>query len=71
MMILMGDIVTVVRDIGGDETFVTGRVSGLVQKDNGDLKYFYIKGLDTQLWMSDGWRFHDDSIEFEIDEDEE
>ena len=71
MMILMGDIVTVVRDIGGDETFVTGRVSGLVQKDNGDLKYFYIKGLDNALWVSDGWRFHDDSIEFEIDEDEE
>jgi len=71
MMILMGDLVTVCREVAGDEVFVTGRVSGIVQKDSGDLKYFYIKGLDTQLWMNDGWRFQDDSIEFEMDEEEE
>ena len=69
MMVLLGDLVTVSREIAGDEVFVTGRVSGIVQKDNGDLKYFYIKGLDTQLWMNDGWRFQDDT-EYEGEEEE-
>lgn len=65
-MILLGDTVTVGREIAGDTTWVTGRVSGIVQKDNGDLKYFYIKGIDTCFWMSDGWKF-----ESEIEEGEE
>ena len=69
MMVLLGDLVTVLREIAGDEVFITGRVSGIVQKDNGDLKYFYIKGLDTQLWMNDGWRFQDDT-EYEGEEEE-
>ena len=66
MMVLLGDVVTVHRDIGGESTFVTGRVSGIVQKDNGDLKYFYIKGVDNSFWMSDGWQFE---MEEEGDED--
>lgn len=66
MMVLLGDVVTVYRDIGGEQTSVTGRISGIVQKDNGDLKYFYIKGLDNSLWMSDGWQFAED---FEGEED--
>jgi hypothetical protein len=41
-------------------------VTGLVQDDTGQLKYFYIKGLSTQLWMSDNWKFQD---EVEDDED--
>lgn len=69
MMILMGDLVTVCREVAGDEVFVTGRVTGIVQKDNGDLKYFYIKGLDNALWMNDGWRFQDDT-EYEGEEEE-
>jgi hypothetical protein len=36
---------------------VTGRVSGIVQNDSGDLKYFYIKGIDASFWVSDGWTF--------------
>jgi hypothetical protein len=67
MMILMGDTVTVSRELGDDITWVTGRVTGLVQDDTGQLKYFYIKGLSTQLWMSDNWKFQD---EVEDDEDE-
>ena len=31
MVILLGDLVTVSREVGGDEVFVTGRVSGIVQ----------------------------------------
>ena len=67
-MILLGDEVTVTRTIGGESTYVTGRVSGLVQHDNGDLKYFYIRGIDSSFWLSDGWVFDDG---FEIIEGEE
>jgi hypothetical protein len=46
----------------GDEfTFVSGRVNGIVLDERGDLKYFYIKGIDSAFWMSDGWKFQDDS----------
>lgn len=68
MMVLLGDEVTVTREVGGETTYITGRVSGIVQKDNGDLKYFYIRGVDTALWMSEGWHFQD---EFTIEEGEE
>jgi hypothetical protein len=68
MMVLLGDEVTVTREVGGETTYITGRVSGIVQKDNGDLKYFYIRGVDTALWMSEGWQFQD---EFTIEEGEE
>jgi hypothetical protein len=70
MMILLGDMVTVTREIAGDLTVVSGRVSGLVQKDSGDLKYFYIKGIDTAFWLSDGWQF-DEEIEMEMEEENE
>jgi hypothetical protein len=63
MMVLLGDEVTISRDISGSTTWVTGRISGIVQKDNGDLKYFYIKGVDNSFWMSDGWVFADEEEE--------
>jgi hypothetical protein len=70
MMILLGDTVTVTREIAGETTYITGRVSGIVQKENGDLKYFYIRGVDTSLWLSDGWQFEDDyTVENEGDDD--
>jgi hypothetical protein len=70
MMILLGDTVTVTRELAGETTYITGRVSGIVQKDNGDLKYFYIRGIDTALWLSDGWQFEDDyTIENEGEEE--
>ena len=59
MNILLGDDVTVQRTIGDDMTFVTGRVSGLVLNDHGELRYFYIKGIDSAFWMNEGWRFED------------
>jgi len=70
MQIFLGDMVTATREIGGDVTVVSGRVQGLVQKDNGDLKYFYIRGIDAALYMSDGWVF-DEAFEIELDEREE
>ncbi len=57
MMLLLGDEVTCFREVGGDTSIVTGRVTGIVQNDNGDLKYFYIKGIDAGFWVSDGWTF--------------
>jgi hypothetical protein len=66
MVILLGDAVTVTREIAGEKTYITGRVSGIVQKDNGDLQFFYIRGLDSALWMSDGWQFED---EFDLTEE--
>jgi hypothetical protein len=68
MQIFLGDSVTATREIGGDVTVVSGRIQGLVQKDNGDLKYFYIRGIDTALYMSDGWQFDEP---FTIEEDEQ
>ena len=67
MILLLGDTVTVVRTINGEPTYITGQVSGIVQKDNGDLKYFYIRGIDSPLYMYDGWTFE---TEEEIDQDE-
>lgn len=66
MMILLGDRVTAFREIGGDSAIVTGRISGIVQDDNGDLKYFYLKGIDSSFWLSDGWTFeYEEEIEGE------
>lgn len=69
MNLFLGDMVTATREIGGDVVVVSGRISGLVQKDNGDLKYFYIRGIDNSFWISDGWIF-DDGIELEEGEEE-
>ena len=57
MMLLLGDQVTCFREVGGDTSIVTGRVTGIVQNDNGDLKYYYIKGIEAAFWVSDGWTF--------------
>ena len=69
MNLFLGDMVTATREIGGDVVVFSGRISGLVQKDNGDLKYFYIRGIDNSFWMSDGWMF-DDGIELDEGEEE-
>jgi hypothetical protein len=66
-MILLGDFITATRALGDDVTVVSGRVTGIVQKENGDLKYFYVKGIDSSLWMSDNWQFE---TEEEGNEDE-
>ena len=67
MNIFLGDEVTVSREVGDDITWVTGRISGIVQTDFGQLKYFYLKGIDHSFWMSDGWKFASE-IEGEDDE---
>ena len=69
-MIFLGDEVTVSREVGGDFTLVSGRVTGIVQNDNGDLRYFYIKGIDNAFYMSDGWAFAEDEIMTDEGEEE-
>jgi hypothetical protein len=71
MQVFLGDEVTVTREVSGELTLISGRVAGLVQKDNGDLKYFYIRGIDTALYLSDGWRFDDEEFIMEIEKEEE
>lgn len=68
MNVLLGDFVTVQREVGEDLTYVSGRISGVVLSDRGDLKYFYIKGISESFWMNDGWKFQE---EVEENEDED
>lgn len=59
MQIFLGDEVTVSREVGDDTTWITGRVTGIVQNDEGSLRYFYIKGVDSAFYMNDNWKFQD------------
>jgi hypothetical protein len=68
MFIMLGDEITVGREISGETTWVTGRVTGIVQNDHGELKYFYVRGIDSAFYMNDGWKFAD---EIEEGEDED
>lgn len=67
MNLLLGDEVTVQREIGNDLTYVTGRVSGVVLNDHGELRYFYLKGIDSAFYMNDGWKFQEEWEEGEED----
>ena len=67
MNVLLGDEVTVQREMGEQLTFVSGRVNGIVLDDRGDLRYFYIKGIDGAFWISDGWKFQEEYDEGEDD----
>lgn len=69
MLVMLGDWVTVTRDLGDDCTVIHGRVSGIVLNDCGDLRYFYIKGIDSAFWLSDGWKFEEE-IDNEGEDDE-
>ena len=60
MQIFLGDEVTVSREVGDDTTWITGRVSGIVQNDEGSLRYFYIKGVDSAFYMNDNWKFQEE-----------
>jgi len=64
MMLFLGEEVSASREMpDGDITFVTGRLNGLVKYDDGELKYFTIRGVDQAFWLSDGWKFEDLEIE--------
>lgn len=69
MFVMLGDEITVGREVTGETTWVTGRVSGIVQNDHGELRYFYIRGIESSFWISDGWKFAEE-IEDEDEDDE-
>lgn len=63
MQVFLGDEVSIFRKVGNDETYVTGRISGVVLKDSGELNYFYLKGIGAAFWLSDGWMFLEEGEE--------
>lgn len=67
MIVLLGDYVALSRTVGDDVTTISGRVSGIVLNEMDALKYIYIKGVDTSLWMSDNWQF--ESLEEESEDE--
>ncbi len=64
--IFLGDTITMHKSIGDDETWITGKVTGIVTHDEtGRVKYLTIMGIEQPIWLSDNWKF------VEEDEDED
>lgn len=67
--IFLGDTVTMLKEVGDDVTYVTGKVMGIVMHDEtGRIKYVTVKGIEQPIWLSDGWKFVEET-EYEEDED--
>lgn len=65
MNIFLGDSITLTKE----ETIITGKVTGIVLDDKGELERIYLSGLDTAFWFAyDKWRVVDDQEEDEEDE---
>lgn len=68
MQIFLGDRITIMK---GD-TWITGQISGVTLDDRGDLERIKFQHIDSQFWMSQGWKFVDEEstewIEGEEDE---
>ena len=67
--IFLGDTVTMLKEVGDDVTYITGKVTGIVTNDEtGRIKYVTVKGIEQPIWLSDGWKFVEET-EYEEDED--
>jgi len=67
--IFLGDTVTMLKEVGDDMTYITGKVMGIVTNDEtGRIKYVTVKGIEQPIWLSDGWKFVEET-EYEEDED--
>lgn len=67
--IFLGDTVTMLKEVGDDMTYITGKVTGIVTNDEtGRIKYVTVKGIEQPIWLSDGWKFVEET-EYEEDED--
>lgn len=67
--IFLGDTVTMLKEVGDDMTYITGKVTGIVTNDEtGRIKYVTVKGIEQSIWLSDGWKFVEET-EYEEDED--
>lgn len=71
--IFLGDTITMLREIGDDCTYITGKVTGIVTEDRtGEIRYITIKGIEQAIWLNQNWKFVDNAteeVEYE-DEDE-
>lgn len=64
--VFLGDTVTMYKLIGDDETYITGKVTGIVTHDEtGRIKYITVKGIEQPIWLSDNWKFVDEQEEEE------
>ena len=65
MNIFLGDSITLTKE----DTIITGKVTGIVLDDKGELDRIYLAGLDQAFWFSyDKWLLVDDQEEDEEDE---
>lgn len=71
MQVFLGDIVTL-RNEAHDEdapTFVTGQIKGIVLNESKQVERIYIHNIDTAFVMGAGWKFLDNEIETEEEDD--
>lgn len=66
MLVMLGDQITLMKG----ETWITGRVSGVVLDDKKELERVYLHDLSAPFWMHDNWRIVDEDEEMEIEDDE-
>jgi hypothetical protein len=59
MMVMLGDEVTLQKN----ETWVTGRVSGVILDNHRQLERIYLHEISFAFYMSDNWRFVNDEEE--------
>lgn len=60
-MVMLGDEVTIQKN----ETWVTGRVSGIMLDSRKELERIYLHEISFAFYMSDGWKFIDETEEEE------
>lgn len=67
--LFLGDTVTMLKEVGDDVTYITGKIMGIVTADETNrIKYVTIKGIEQPIWLSDGWKFVEET-EYEGEED--
>lgn len=65
MMVMLGDEVTISKG----ETWITGRVAGVVLNDKRELDRVYLHEIGVPFYMSEGWRFMEDNEEWDGEEE--
>ena len=61
MMVMLGDEVT----LNKGETWITGRVAGVILDDKRELERVYLHDLPVPFWMRDGWKFAEEAEEYD------
>lgn len=61
MLVMLGDEITLVKN----DTWVTGKVAGIVLDDKKELERIYLHDIGYTFWLYEGWKLVDDSEEEE------